>query len=88
MEKTLIRAYRAAVRASEKATEARAALPPGASRARVTTANARWMRHAEARDHLRRELEALGVDVRAIDEDIAHRAFVRQMAPNAYGELA
>lgn len=45
-------AYEASVRASE----ARAALPPGSSRAKVTTANARWMSAAEERDRCAREL--------------------------------
>ena len=39
-------------KASEKACRARGALPPGSSRARVTTANARWARAAEARDRV------------------------------------
>lgn len=46
-------AYRvliAAQKASTKASEVRAALPAGSSRAKVTTANARWMRAAEHRD--------------------------------------
>jgi hypothetical protein len=43
---------------SLKLSEARRALPPGSSRARVTTANARWARAAEERDRLLRELEA------------------------------
>lgn len=37
-------------KASEKAAEARSRLPAGSSRAKVTTANARWARAAEARD--------------------------------------
>lgn len=37
---------------SDKASEACRALPPGSTRARVTTANARWMRAAEARDRV------------------------------------
>lgn len=40
----------AAEKKSAKAAETRASLPPGSSRARVTTANARWSRAAEARD--------------------------------------
>jgi hypothetical protein len=44
---------------SERASEARYALPPGTSRARVTSANARWMRAAEHRDRLIAELAAL-----------------------------
>jgi hypothetical protein len=42
--------------ASARARDRRAALPPGSSRARVTTANARWARLAEARDLVEREL--------------------------------
>lgn len=41
---------KAAQAASLKASEARSNLSPGTSRARVTTANARWARHAEERD--------------------------------------
>ncbi len=47
-----VRAYLAAVRASQRAADARAALPIGSSRAKVTTANARWTRAAEERDRL------------------------------------
>lgn len=43
---------------SEKLAAARAALPPGSSRARVTTANARWARMAEARERRERDLRA------------------------------
>ena len=50
--------YEAEVK-SARLAEARAALPAGSSRARVTSANARWMRAAEHRDRLRAELEAL-----------------------------
>lgn len=35
---------------SARAAEARSRLEPGSSRARVTTANARWARAAESRD--------------------------------------
>ena len=49
--------YRAAVLASHKASEARRNLPAGSSRAAVTTANARWMNHAENRDRLEKELD-------------------------------
>lgn len=45
--------------ASAKACSARAALPPGSSRARVTTANARWASAAEARDRCQERIEAL-----------------------------
>lgn len=41
---------------SKAAAEARSALPPGSSRARVTSANARWARAAAARDRVAGEL--------------------------------
>jgi hypothetical protein len=37
-------------------SERRRALPPGSSRARVTTANARWATACEARDRVAQEL--------------------------------
>lgn len=40
-----------------KTSEARRALPPGSSRARVTTANARWATACEARDRVLRQIE-------------------------------
>lgn len=46
-------------RQSLEACDARGALPAGSSRARVTTANARWMRAAEARDRVAAQLAAL-----------------------------
>jgi len=45
-------------RSARKASEARAALPPGSTRARVTTANARWARAAEERDRVAAQLTA------------------------------
>lgn len=48
--------------AVERRSEARRALPPGSTRARVTTANARWATACEARDRTARELRHLGVD--------------------------
>lgn len=55
--------YRQLVRAATKASESRSRLPPGSSRARVTTANSRWARAAEARDRRERELrEQWGTD--------------------------
>lgn len=47
---------RDAEKKSAAAVEARAKLPPGSSRARVTSANARWARAAEARDCIERQL--------------------------------
>jgi hypothetical protein len=40
-------------------SERRRALPAGSSRARVTTANAKWSTACQARDRLLLELEAL-----------------------------
>lgn len=50
--------YRALAAKSEKLSEARRALPAGSTRARVTSANARWARAAEARDLRAAELRA------------------------------
>lgn len=46
------RAYLAACRSSAKASAARFDLPPGSSRARITSANARWSSCAEERERL------------------------------------
>lgn len=55
-----------------RTSEARRALPPGSSRARVTTANARWARAAEHYDRLLAELSVPGD---------ARRAFPYKAAP-------
>lgn len=39
-------------------SEARSRLPPGTSRARITSANAKWARAAEARNHVAAALAA------------------------------
>ena len=57
----LTRELAAAQAASDKASRARAALPAGSSRAKVTTANARWARAAEHRDRIAAELDAARV---------------------------
>lgn len=57
--------YRDAQRASERASDARASLAPGSSRARVTTANARWMRASEHRNRLEARVRELGVNAHA-----------------------
>lgn len=44
--------------ASARACNARASLPAGSSRARVTSANARWARAAEHRDRIAAALDA------------------------------
>lgn len=54
----LEREFARAETASLKASEARSRLPAGSSRARVTTANARWARKAEERDRILGELAA------------------------------
>lgn len=46
--------FRAAWKAMRARSDARAALPPGSSRARVTTANARWHSACEHVERLRR----------------------------------
>lgn len=56
-EAQLRRTLEAAQTKSEKAMDARRRLPPGASRAKVTTANARWSRAAEARDRAQNALD-------------------------------
>lgn len=48
-----------AIKHSQRLSAARANLGPGTSRARVTSANAKWARAAEYRDSLRRRLEEL-----------------------------
>lgn len=63
MLRALARDLEAAELACIKATAARAALPAGSSRAKVTSANARWARAAEGRDHCEARLEAAGVDM-------------------------
>lgn len=50
-------AYAQAQGASLRAAEARGALEAGSSRARITSANAKWMRAAEHRDRAWRNLE-------------------------------
>lgn len=45
---------------SRRLSERRMALPPGSSRARVTSANARWARVAEARDRVAAQLADVG----------------------------
>lgn len=66
--KRLEKALAAAQRKSMKAAEARARLPAGATRARVTTANARWARAAEERDRIERELRAAREEVQGGSE--------------------
>lgn len=52
---------------SERTSLVRLSLPAGSSRARVTTANARWMRASEDRDRCEQRLRDLGIDVVSIN---------------------
>lgn len=62
-------AYIRAAAASRKASEVRRNLPPGSSRARITSANATWASHAEERARLAADLP---VDfVRSIDLNLS-----------------
>ncbi len=63
MLRTLARDLEAAELAMLKASAARAALPAGSSRAKVTTANARWSTKCEQRDRVEDRLVAAGVDM-------------------------
>jgi hypothetical protein len=54
--KQLQRELARAEKQSQLACDARAALPAGSSRAKVTTANARWARAAEHRDRIAKQL--------------------------------
>lgn len=49
-------AYVRAADAAHRASLARKALPAGSTRAKVTTANARWTAQAEERDRLGKDL--------------------------------
>lgn len=60
-----------AVAESEKASEARMKLDPGSSRARITTANARWSTKAEHRDHCEANLIVALETAGFIDGDTA-----------------
>jgi hypothetical protein len=63
MLRTLARDLEAVEVAMLKASAARAALPGGSSRAKVTTANARWSTKCEQRDRCEARIEAAGVDM-------------------------
>lgn len=68
---TLTRQLADAQAKTERAFEARSALPAGSSRAKVTTANARWMRAAEHRDRLLVQLEDIGVNLHGVRRAVA-----------------
>lgn len=82
VEAQLRRKLQAAQEKSDKATTARRMLPPGSSRAKVTTANARWSRAAEARDRAQNALddpiEALTEAAKVKPEAAASRARCRK----------
>jgi hypothetical protein len=66
--------------ASEKASQARAALPTGSSRPKVTTANARWTRLAEERDRLEKQL--LPETVQALMKELGRKMEVKKEDPD------
>jgi hypothetical protein len=59
----LERALKRATLKSAQLAEQRSRMPPGSSRARVTTANAKWSRAAEERERLERELAEARAEV-------------------------
>lgn len=61
----LRRELEVAQRKSTKAMDRRRAMPPGSSRARVTTANANWARAAESRDRIKDLLDKAEAVARA-----------------------
>ncbi len=54
-----------AQRKCDATRDRRAALPAGSSRAKITTANARWMSATEHRDRCEANLRKLGVSIEA-----------------------
>lgn len=60
-DKQVLRELMAAEMKVERTSLARRSLPAGSSRARVTTANARWSTACEARDRLRSEATDRGL---------------------------
>lgn len=66
--------YIKAADASSRASAARRDLPPGSSRAKVTTLNARWSSAAEERDRLALAMGVEGVDfVMAVQAALGER---------------
>lgn len=57
----LLRDLRRATKDVQRTSERRRDLPPGSTRARVTTANARWSTACEARDRILAECERRGL---------------------------
>jgi hypothetical protein len=67
-------AYIKAADSSSRASAARRDLPPGSSRAKVTTLNARWSSCAEERDRLALAMGVEGVDfVMAVQAALGER---------------
>jgi len=60
--KALIREFEQAAMKSMRLCRARSELPAGSTRARITTANARWARAAEERGRLAKLLGEAGID--------------------------
>lgn len=55
-------AYLRALRDRTRASEARRLLPPGSTRARITSANARWMSACEKADRMWEEMKKAGLE--------------------------
>lgn len=64
-ERKLERELERLTKRSAHLAETRVRLPAGAPRKRVTSANARWTRAAEARDRVASELDALREQIEA-----------------------
>ena len=64
----LLATYRRLVEQSARLGLARASLPTGSSRARITSANAKWARVAEERDRV----EAILVERGLMQEELRH----------------
>jgi hypothetical protein len=67
----LLKKYLEAQKASERAMEARMKLAAGSTRARSTTANARWAQAAEGRDRLQ---EAVQRKIDTMAESVSARS--------------
>lgn len=65
-QRQLEKLLRIATERAAEAAESRQRLPAGSSRARVTSANARWASAAEERDRIQQQLEDYKKGVRSL----------------------
>lgn len=70
----LLKKYIEAEKASKRAMEGRMKLKAGSTRARSTTANARWAQAAEGRDHLQEAVQRMVNDLAEPPEDDRDKA--------------